>query len=134
MNAPNMTGVIFSQGSHLVRVRRRTGEYVDGRWVEAFEQDLWLRMAVRPNAQSRQASAYAQAMLGEEGMSTVDAVTVIVPATTPLYFERSGVVGGHAADRILWRGWWRKILGEVEWEQCGFLRYFALREQKWGEP
>lgn len=134
MPAPNMAGVIFSQGSNLVRVRRRMGEYVDGRWVEAFERDLWLRMAVRPNGESKEASAYAAAQFGAEGMSTIDAMTVIVPATTPLYFERSAAAGGHAADRFLWRGWWRKVIGEVDWVQCGFLRYYALREQKWGEP
>lgn len=133
MPAPNLSRAAFSQGSQITRVRRETGAYVDGRWSRSFEEDVLVRMAVRPNADSPQASAISRRILLPEGTRTEDTITCLVMPSTPLRVEASVDNGGVAPDRILYRGWWWKVVGETEWDQCGFRRYFAVREQKWSE-
>jgi hypothetical protein len=131
MPAPNLARAAFSQGSQIIRVRRSTGAYIDGRWTVHGDHDEMIRMAVRPNADSPQASAISRRILGAEGARTEDTITVLVMPSTPLRHEQSQEGGGASPDRILFRNWWWKVVGETEWDQCVFRRYFAVREQKW---
>lgn len=133
MPAPRLSRAAFSQGTQVIRVRRSTGAYIDGRWSKSFEQDDLIRMAVRPNADSPQASAISRRILEASGARTEDTITVLVMPSTPLRHEQSQDSGGAAPDRLLFRGWWWKVVGETEWDQVGFRRYFAIREQKWSE-
>ncbi len=134
MPAPNLSRAAFALGSQSIRVRRSTGAWVDGRWSSAFEADLLIRAAVRSNADSPQASAISRRIPGLEGVRTEDTITVLVMPSTPLNVESSMDNGGVSPDRILYRAFWWKVVGETEQDQFGFRRYFAVREQKWSEP
>lgn len=133
MPAPNLSRAAFSQGSQVCRVRRATGAYVAGRWTPAVDEDVLIRMAVRPNSFSKTSSPFSMRVDLPEGMRTDDTITALVMPSTPLRVESSVDDGGVAPDRILYRGYWWKVVGETEWDQVGFRRYIALREQKWGE-
>lgn len=122
--APQMSGVIFSQGSRNVRVRRTTGSYVDGRWVERATDDEMVRAAVRPVSPSDR-------KLLPEGMRTEDSITLLVRA--PLRIEHRSDTGASTADRVLVDGLWWRVVGEKSWSQSGFYRYVAIREPKGGE-
>lgn len=131
MPAPNLARAAFSQGSQILRVRRTTGAYVGGVWTTSFDHDELIRAAVRPNAASPQASAISTRLLLPEGTRIEDTITVLVMPGNRLYTEASIEDGAASPDRILYAGWWWKVVGETQWDQVGFRRYFAVREQKW---
>lgn len=133
MPAPNLARAAFSQGSAMIRVRRSTGAYIDGRWVVHGDHDEMIRMAIRPNSFSPSASPFSKRFDEEGGARWWDSITALVMPSTPLRYEQTAENGGISPDRIFFRSTWWKVVGEIAHDENGFRRYIALREPKWGE-
>jgi len=63
-----------------------------------------------------------------EGMRTEDSISLITHG--PLKVEQSAVNGAASPDRVLFDGYWWKVVGEKSWKPNGFRRYVAIREAK----
>lgn len=120
---PNLSRVLFSQGSIIVRVRSGTVAYVAGRAVETSDSDRTVRLAARPISPSDR-------KLLPEGIRVEDSSLFLTRPSVVLKTEHSQANGAAAPDRVLWDGWWWKIVGEKPWVPNGFRRYIAIREDK----
>lgn len=123
MRGPNVSGILFSQGSRMVKVRSSQGATVAGRWVETPNSDREIRAVVRPISPSDR-------QLMPEGMRTEDSTVFLTRPNVTLVVEQNQANGGVGADRILNDGFWWRVVGEKPWVSNGFRRYVAIREDK----
>ena len=123
MSGPNVSGILFSQGSRMVRVRSSQGALVAGYWKETANSDREIRAVVRPISPSDR-------RLMPEGMRTEDSTVFLTRPNVTLVVEASQANGGVAADRVLNDGVWWRVVGEKPWASNGYRRYVAIREEK----
>ena len=111
----------YAQGSAILTVRKSQGAYVGGRWEARGDHDEKRRLVARKISPSER-------KLLPEGMRTDDSITVL--SNSGMKIEQSQVNGGASPDRVLFDGWWWKVVGEVSWAPLGFYRYVCVRESK----
>lgn len=119
MPAPALGRVAHSLGTETVRVRHSQGTLVDGRWESTSDNDELIEVAPRPVSPSDR-------RLLPEGVRVSDSLTLLT--RRPLTIESTSAGGAADPDRVLYDGWWWRVVGEKSWRPNGFYRYVAVRE------
>lgn len=111
-------------GTRLIKVRRSIGDYVDGRWLLRDQSDVVRRLLIRKISPS-------DLKLMPEGARIEDSVSI--STSTPMTLEATSDNAGGTSDRVLYAGWWWRVVAEVAMPEHGRLRYLATREDKAAE-
>lgn len=113
----NVSGAICSATAEKITIKRNSGSYVNGLWVEPDEP-----VSIKALASVQQATA-KQVLLLPEGERSSD--TKVFFSNKPLY--GSSEKSNTPSDEVLYKGNLYKIITPEDWESYGYTRAMGVR-------